>query len=969
MQLRTVHAVVRRRTRRREARRWAWGSGVWLTLGTTQPVGWSLSLFSLALLLAVGGGVGGVCLTYQQIVRNLPAPEAVGQATAQQFKTTKIFDRTGQTVLYEIYDPYGGNRTTVPLAQIPLHLRLATLALEDKDFYTNPGFDVRGLTRAFVGNLLGQPVQGGSSITQQLVKNVVIEPELRAARSYDRKLRETVLAWELTRRYPGLEGKDQILEWYLNTVYYGHLAYGVQAAAETYFGKTVGELTLAEAAMLATFPRSPALNSLDNPDEARRQQAIALDEMVEDGYITREQAEEAKVAPLGQPKQRTERASLVAPHFAVWVRQLLEQRYGPERLYRDGLQVVTSLDLRLQSIAEATAREHIAKLQAQDKNVSNASLVALDPATGQVLAMLGSLDYWDETIDGQVNVALAPRQPGSAFKPITYVTAFGQGYTPATMILDVRTAFPQSGRPPYVPENYDRQYHGPVLLRTALANSYNIPAVKLLDMVGVQPVLDMAHRLGITGLNGQYGLALTLGGGEVSLLDLTYVYSVFANGGRMAGAPVLAERAGPGRRELDPVAILRVTDANGTVIDDFGQSETRDIVTPQQAFLITDILSDNQARVPAFTPDSPLKLSRPAAAKTGTTNDWRDNWTLGYTPELVGGVWVGNSRGQPMREVVGVDGAAPIWHDFMEQALEGHPPQPFVRPDGLEWAEVCALSGLKPTPLCPERRAEWFIAGTVPRQPDSVFQAFRVCALTGRLATATCPPGQVQEKVFPILPREAADWARGAGLPQPPGADDQMLVTAGGAVSLVSPPPQSFVHSVTPIWGQAGGPDFAGYRVEVGPGVAPTQWTRLAVGDRPVNGPLAQWDTRGLDGTFTVRLVVERTDGTMDSLRLPLTADNTPPSIRLVELPPVAGIETDEILNLQAEAEDNLSIERVDFLVDGRLRGSSTVAPYGIRWTLTPRDLGSHFVEAVAFDRAGNSAASQRARVQIVPRR
>ncbi len=969
MDLRTVRAVVRRRQRRRQVA----GFPVLPTLGllflTTQSTVIA-SVAGLALAVAlVAGAVGGAVTAYDNFTRTLPSPETIGEQTNEQFKTTRIYDRTGQTVLYEIYDPQGGNRTVIPLDQIPLNLRLASIALEDKDFYTNPGFDVRGLGRALVNNWLGLPIQGGSSITQQLVKNVAIEPDERVARSYERKLREVVLAWELTRRYPGIEGKDQILEWYLNTVYFGHLAYGVQAAAETYFGKSAADLTLAEAAMLATLPRSPGANPIDDPDEARRQQAIALDEMAEEGYITRAQAEEARRAPLGQPRQRTERASLLAPHFAVWVRQLLEQRYGPEKLYRGGLQVITSLDLRLQGLAESAARAHIARLQAADKNVTNASVVSLDPTTGQVLAMLGSIDYWDAGIDGQVNVALSPRQPGSAFKPITYATAFGQGYTPATMILDVRTTFPQPGRPPYVPENYDRKYHGPVLLRTALANSYNIPAVKLLEMVGIPNVQAMAHHMGINGLNGQYGLALTLGGGEVTLLDLTYAYSVLAAQGRMLGAPAPDLRRRIGYRELDPAPILRVTDSAGNILDDFSAPEEQAVLTPQQAFLVTDILSDNKAREPAFGLDSPLHLNRPAAAKTGTTNDWRDNWTVGYTPQLVTGVWVGNANGQPMREVSGVDGAAPIWHDFMLAALDGQPPLPFARPDGLEWVEVCGLSGLRSTALCPDRRGEWFIAGTAPAEPDNIYQKLRLCRATGRLAGPNCPPEAIEERVYAVLPSEAADWAKAADIPQPPPAEGEALVTGGGSVVLASPAPQSFVRGMLPIMGMVAGADMLRWRVQVGEGVNPEQWRVLAEGSAPLGGRLAMWDTRDLNGVYTLRVAVERRGGVEDVLRLPVTVDTAAPTLELVGIPPQINLERDEFINVIAEAEDNLSIERVDFLLDGKPLGSATVAPYAIRWTPTDRQLGRHYIEAIAHDRAGNTTAAPRAAIEVVKQR
>ncbi|RME46270.1 MAG: glycosyl transferase, partial [Chloroflexi bacterium] len=514
----------------------------------------------------------------------------MGRRAEQAFKTTKIYDRAGKTILFEIVDPQGGDRTVVPLAQIPQHLINATIALEDQNFYTNPGFNVRGLLRAAYNNLRGQPIQGGSSITQQLVKNVIIPPEERTKISYQRKIRELILAWELGRRYPGREGKDQILEWYLNTVYYGNLAYGVEAAAETYFGKHVQDLSLAEAAMLAAIPQFPAINPLAQDDElrqeAKRRQELVLDQMYLQGYITAEEATQAKQQPLRYAPKRFE---IKAPHFVMYVRQLLEERYGTDLLFHGGLKVTTTIDLELQALAEEVARGHVRKLQAEQRDVTNAGLVAIDPRTGEILAMLGSLDFFDPDIDGQVNVTLAARQPGSAFKPFTYATALGiadcrlqiadcqspipnlqSPFTPATLLWDIRTAFPDPPHPPYAPENYDQKEHGPVLLRAALANSYNIPAVRVLNQVGVAEVLKTAHRMGINTLNrDDYGLSLTLGGGEVRLLDMTYAYSVFANNGRMTGRPVPADRRRPGYRTLDPVAILRVEDSYGNVLDEY----------------------------------------------------------------------------------------------------------------------------------------------------------------------------------------------------------------------------------------------------------------------------------------------------------------------------------------------------------------------------------------------------------------
>ncbi|MCW5880655.1 MAG: hypothetical protein KIS91_06970, partial [Anaerolineae bacterium] len=660
-------------------------------------------------------------------------------------------------------------------------------------------------------------------------------------------------------------------------------------------------------------------------------------------------------------------APLNAPHFTVYAQQelaaLLERLgYGPETIARGGLRVYTTVDLALDERARQIAADQVATLAANQ--VSNAAVVVLKPITGEILAMVGSVDYDNEAIDGNVNVTTAMRQPGSTVKPFTYSAALELGMTPGDIIWDTPTNI--SG---YQPVNYDGRFHGPVRMRTALANSYNIPAVKLLEMVGIPNVQAMAHRMGINGLNGQYGLALTLGGGEVTLLDLTYAYSVLAAQGRMLGAPTPDLRRRIGYRELDPVPILRVTDSAGNVLDDFSEPQERPVLTPQQAFLVTDVLSDNKAREPAFGPNSPLHMNRPAAAKTGTTNDWRDNWTVGYTPQLVTGVWVGNANGQPMREVSGVDGAAPIWHDFMQAALDGQPPLPFARPDGLEWVEVCALSGLRSTPLCPDRRGEWFIAGTAPTEPDNIYQKLRLCRATGRLAGPNCPPEAIEDKVYAVLPSEAADWARAADIPQPPPAEGEALVTGGGSVVLSSPLPQSFVRGVVPIMGMLAGPDLLRWRVQVGEGVNPEQWKILAEGGMPLSGRLALWDTRALNGVYTLRVAVERRGGVEDVLRLPVTVDTTPPTIDLVGIPAQINLERDEFINVIAEAEDNLSIDRVDFLLDGKPLGSATVSPYAIRWTPTDRQLGRHYIEAVAHDRAGNTTPAPRATIEVVKQR
>ena len=900
------------------------------------------------LLVALVGlvGLGTAAGIYAYYAQTLPDPTAI-ETEQERFETTKIYDRTGQHLLWEVFDPRWGRRTIVPLEQIPVHLRNATVAIEDKSFYRNPGIDLRGIARAAWRNLRGYPIEGASTITMQLVKNVLIPPEERYRKSYARKIKEAILALEISRRY----SKDQILEWYLNNVYYGHLAYGVAAAAETYFGKPVQELDLAECAMLAALPQYPALNPFDNPEQARKRQHLVLDAMMRQGYITPEEAVAAKYKPLRYVPKRFE---IKAPHFVMYVRQLLEDELGPEMLYRGGLKVYTTLDMDIQAIAEEAARKHVKKLREEGHDVTNAAVVVMRPQTGEILAMVGSLDYFDQEIHGQVNMALAKRQPGSAFKPFTYVTAFARGFTPATMVMDVRTAFPDPPNPPYVPENYTRKYYGPQRIRQALAKSLNIPAVKVLSAVGVKNVINTAHKMGINTLDKDYyGLSLTLGGGEVTLLDMTYAYGVFANGGVMAGQPVRDPR--PGYRELDPVAILKVEDSQGQVIMEYTSPHTKEVLKPELAYLITDILSDNEARAPMFGYNSALKLSRPAAAKTGTTNDWRDTWTVGYTPQIVTGVWVGNADNRPMEHVTGLSGAAPIWHEVMERIYEEGiverlvAPQPvqerFTRPPNLEEVEVCAVSGLLPTEYCPHRVKELFIKGTAPTSYCNVHQVFRVNKVTGKLATIYTPPELVEERVYEIFPPEAADWVRQNNIPQPPTEYDDAYgpSPASDEVAIISPSLYSYVRGVVPIIGNARSSDFRLYRLEFGEGLNPSAWSQIGPDHyhQVENGPLEYWDTTGLKGFYTLQLSVLEGSGRYKQAAIQVTVDNISPTITLIhpEDGAVYVMEDDEWVNIQAQAQDDFSMDRVEFYLDGQLLGYSTVPPYNWKWTIVMSDI------------------------------
>lgn len=712
---------------------------------------------------------------------------AAGLATADQLGTvqlsqsTKIYDRTGE-LIYEVLDPQSGKRTLVEPKQIPTVLKQATIATEDQGFYSNIGVDPIGVARAIYHLArYGHVVSGGSTIAQQLVKNTFLTPEV----SIERKLREAILAVEVTRRYP----KDEILTMYLNAIYYGNLSYGIQAAAQTYFGKDVSELDLAQASLLAGLPQAPALyDPCEDATAALKRQQSVLKLMEDEKYVTTVEADAAQremnayLSSAAFEERCTALVTFRHPHFVNYVRAQLEKQYGPEVVYKGGLQVTTTIDPRLQAIAEEEARKQIEALKG--KNVTNASVVILEPHTGEIVAMLGSVNFKDKNISGQVNIADALRQPGSSIKPINYVTAFKHGWSPATPIYDLKTEFPDgNGRPPYVPQNYDGKEHGVVSARTALANSFNIPAVKTLYATSTpdennypQPLamLETARNMGITTLvdeNGRprqtYGLALTLGGGEVKLIELTSAYATFANGGAyLAPTPFTkivdgqgnvvydstrAQRATIRCAKFEPNEPKEVPDANGACAK-----------SAPYAYLITDILSDNDARTPAFGTNNPLKISRRAAVKTGTTDDFRDNWTIGYTPDLVVGVWVGNANNTPMENVSGITGAAPIWHNVMERALGEAPVHDFAVPAGIVKLEICIDSGMLATDLCPQdrRRMELFVQGHTPPE-DNVWQRIQC---NGRSWVGRVPPRDVGDLIPYTVIREWAD-AQGWNIP------------------------------------------------------------------------------------------------------------------------------------------------------------------------------------------------------------
>jgi len=670
---------------------------------------------------------------YFFILKDLPNPKKLNFREVSA--TTKIYDRNNK-LLFDIFTDQ--NRTLVPLSEIPDSVKKATIAIEDKDFYKHGGIDpIGGMLRAVAATLTNRKLQGGSTITQQLVKSALLTSE----RTVTRKIKEIILAFWVELLLP----KDKILEMYLNQVPYGGTAWGVGTASEKYFGKNVKDLNLAQSALLAGLPQAPTLYSPfgSHPELAVQRQHAVLSRMVEDGYITEKEVEDAKNTPLIFAKP----TNIKAPHFVMYVKEQLVEKYGENLVERGGLKVTTTLDLSLQEYAQATVAAEIEKIKWM--KVGNAAALITKPATGEILAMVGSTDYF-ATPSGSYNVTTALRQPGSSIKPVNYAIGIeNKVVTPGTMLLDVPTCWGVAGQANYCPRNYDGKFHGPVQVRFALGNSYNIPAVKMLYINTLETVVASASAFGLDTFREPkyYGLSLTLGGGEVRMTDMAESFGIFANAGI----------------RKDVTAIRKVVDRNGKVLE-----ENKDpnidksipsslllkgprVVSPETAFLISHILLDNNARQDAFGPNSTLVIPGHAVSvKTGTTDDLRDNWTIGFTPQVLVAVWVGNNDNSPMNRalVSGVTGAAPIWNKLMKKVLEGKTDLWPNQPEEIVGKQICSVSGL----LAPngedasdkgcDTRFEYFWKGTEPTEKEQMKQSIVIDKATGDIAPPAGGPGK-----------------------------------------------------------------------------------------------------------------------------------------------------------------------------------------------------------------------------------
>ncbi|MFA6369069.1 MAG: PBP1A family penicillin-binding protein [Candidatus Shapirobacteria bacterium] len=668
--------------------------------------------FFRAVLILIGVGFVGIMILFVWFSKDLPTPSKVVRRDGY---SSKVYDRNG-TPLYDIYDE--AKRDPIAFDDLPDYLKKATVAVEDKDFYKHSGFDPLTPFRIIKNVFYFGKVTGGSTLTQQLTRNVLLTTE----RSLTRKIKELILSIQIDAKY----SKDEILSMYLNEAPYGGASWGVEPAAQQYFAKSAKELNLAESAILAGLPQLPSVYSpfSKTPKAYISRTNHVLNRMVEDGYISRELATETMKQV--EDYQFNDKSSVTkAPHFVFWIKELLAEKYGEEVVEGGGLKITTTLDLELQDEAQKIVAEEIDK--AEKLGITNGAALVLDPNNGQVLAMVGSRDYFSTKTDGNFNVVTqALRQPGSAIKPITYLAGIKKGMTAATMIMDTPVTFKIAGQKDYNPQNYNGKFNGPMSLRHALGNSINVTAVKMLANVGLESMLTLANDMGLSTLEptkenlSKFGFAVTLGGGEVKMIELASAYTAFANGGT----------------SMNIIGVLKVEDRNGRVLEEYKVPDGKKVMTPQEAFIISDILSDNSARELTFGAVNGLQIPNyKVAVKTGTTNDKKDNWAIGWTPDLLSVVWVGNNNNTPMGKVAsGVSGATPIWKRIMVYGLPKRDKATFLVPDKIVELEVDKISGYLAHDGFPSRK-EYFIDGTQSSTSDPIHMNLKICRGISGLAT------------------------------------------------------------------------------------------------------------------------------------------------------------------------------------------------------------------------------------------
>ena len=880
----------------------------------------------------------GVALAYSSLVRGLPPvaelPVLLNPRNGQLLQPTRLYDRSGQHLLASL-SPTDGPRLYALFDQFPPGLIYATVAAAQPDFWTSPGYVRSGW----------QDPQTHPTLAQDLVFNLLLRD--RPA-SPLRAIHERMLAAQVTSTY----GRDQVMEWYLNSADYGHYAYGAEAGAQLYLGKSVTQIDLSEAALLAAISQAPALNPIDAPKAAEQNRLKVIDAMLAQGMITRDQAADmAREVPATRTQLPAEQTG-IAPAFVNLALAQLDAHFGAGRLERGGMVIRTSLDYDLQVQAACTLQAELARLTGstgappanpdgstcQAANLlpalqpgeslagASASALVLDPQTGQVLAAVGDLQ------NGAQAAVLSAHPAGTSISPFIYLTGFSRGFNPASLGWDIPGSTPALGQ----------VYHGPVRLRTALANDYIPPAAHLLDLMGQDSVENVAASFGLDLPSEAHLLQDDV---SLSPLDLASAYAIFADSGAQAGQNI--QDGG-----LDPVTVLQVTGIDHSIWADWTTAQTRSVVSPQLAYLMNQVLSDETARWPSLGHPNPLEIGRPAGAKLSHSLDLSAAWTIGYTPQRVAVVWLGTGSGAVTPRF-----SADIWHALMQYALRSLPTVRWDTPSGIVTVSVCDPSGMLPTAACPNVVSEVFLDGRQPVQADTLYQTFQVNAETGLLATVFTPPELVQERTYMVLPAEALAWAKSAGIPAPPSAYDTLQEPVSSPdVHITVPELFSDGRSKILVSGSAAGADFASYRLEYGQGLYPQEWYLVGPDSKtPVTeGPLGEWDTSGLNGLYALRLMVVRGDQRVDQAVVQVTLDNTPPQVAVTY--PQNGqtvlAAQEPQLALQAQASDAFLVS-VDFYIDDQLVGNSASAPFGVVWDAKA---GAHTLRVVATDRAGNTA-------------
>ena len=922
----------------------------------------------------------GVILTlvgfwfYADITQDLPSvdviPSLLEPPDGTLLQPTRLFDRTHQHILLTLENPAAVNKQYLHVAgddqsgesQFSQNLIDATIAMYDPTFWSNPGYLMAGL---FEGTHL--------TLAQRLISELVLSNE---PASLKRNIRERLLAAQIITSF----GREKVLEWYLNSAQYGDLIYGADAAAQAYFGKSATDLTISEAALLTAIAERPAIIPVETSQLLMEGQRHVIQAMLVEGMINGEEAQRAILETIHlRPPVAVQNS---APAFTNLVLKQLGEVMPLERVIRGGYEVVTTLDYDLQLQVLCTVEAHIARLQgmqaylvAADGSPCEAALllptlvsdegsppqdlaanvVILDPHLGQIIAMVG------DTLPG-LDPALLPGHPGGTLlTPFLYLTAFTRGSSPATLIWDI----PETGslNDPQFIENESNpatqvSFHGPVRLRMAFSNDYLGAAAQVLGQVGAENVWLTEKQFGITTTGIQPTDWATLSDflmQETILLESVQAYAVLANQGIMEGQPTTENTTSGEANALKPTSLIRAQDVQGQVLLDWSTPQARPIVTPQLAYLTTNILSDETARWRSLGHPNPLEVGRPAAAKVGVTATGEDAWAVGYIPQLAIGVWVGHTEGEP--NPISVEIPSALWHALIQYASRQMPVQNFPVPPGITTVQVCDPSGLLPSEFCPAVVQEVFLNGTEPTQVDNLYQKFYINRETGLLATIFTPPELLDEQVYLVIPPQAVPWAQESGLPIPPDSYDVIYAPPPASTNVQFASPEMFAHvgGQVEFYGSASGSNFSYYRLQVGQGLNPQQWIQIGQDvDLPVeNGLLGTWDTQGLEGLYVVQLMVVRQDQQVERAILQLTVDNTLPQVQIlnpIEAEQFAYHQGESIL-LQVSAGDNLVLDRVEFYVDGRLVSTLLQPPFVVLWSSR---IGEHNLVVRAYDLAGN---------------